>query len=89
MSWKKIVKEFDEHGRDFDEQGLDGDGKPIPKNDEFLRTMKRLVVNYEKTIALRASDREDEDVIRKRQRRIIFNIFKECQDELEERKNKQ
>ena len=81
MSWKKIVKEFDEHGRDFDEQGLDWEGKPIPKKDDFLEEMKRLLLKYEKT--------HKTDGVNKRQMRLIGAMLEECRDELEDRHHNQ
>jgi|14BtaG_2_1085337.scaffolds.fasta_scaffold105200_2 hypothetical protein len=69
---------FDEHGRDYEERGLDEQGKPKPKKDDFLEEMKRLIDRYE-----RLGNMKDGY---KRQMRSIEHMLEECQDELEERR---
>jgi|19_taG_2_1085344.scaffolds.fasta_scaffold12012_6 hypothetical protein len=72
---KSVKKEFDEFGRDFDEQGLDAFGKPIPKRDEFLEEMKYLLKSYERMASSP-----------KQQLRKIKEMLEDCERELKRRK---
>jgi len=69
---ESVKKEFDEFGRDFDEQGLDAFGKPIPKRDEFLEEIKTLIKEYERHRGKK-----------ERQIKVIKHILEDCQEELE------
>lgn len=77
--WRESIKKnrppaLDHLLRDYEERGLDDDGKPIPKKDEFLEEMKYLLSMYEKK-----ADRPEQQL------RKIKEMLEECQDELEER----
>jgi len=77
--WKDSIKKnlppaFDEYGRDYEERGLDDEGKAIPKKDDFLEEMKYLLSMYEKK-----ADRPEQQL------RKIKEMLEECQDELEAR----
>ena len=77
--WKENIKKnrppaFDRFGRDYEERGLDDDGKPITKKDEFFLEMEYLLSKYKKM-----ADRP------KLQLKKIKEMLEECQDELEAR----
>ena len=79
--WKDIVKiEFDEFGRDFDEQGLDGEGKPIPKKDKLQQaldvdaeTTKSMVLHL--SLAMMES-RELESALKGKHPELAANILR-------------
>ena len=80
MTWKNEIRKnmpptFDEHGRDYEERGLDDDGNPIPKKDEFLEEMKYLLESYERMAGSP-----------KQQLRKIKEMLEDCERELKRRK---
>ena len=77
MSWEELIKirekyvDLDEHGRDFDERGLDAEGNPIPKKDMFLQEMEDSLWRYKRN----QGNKE-------RQIKFIKDMLEDCQEEL-------
>jgi Na+/phosphate symporter len=86
MTWKNTIrKEFDRHGRDFDEQGLDSKGKPIPKIEprikDFIEEMENALKRYNVLWSRKDLDdrekRDAEPLIKK-----LKQMIEVCEDEL-------